>query len=218
MLTVEDTANCRIYGEPIPHVHYSSSHWCDERLPFNDGRGGAGAGAGDLSQIYPLSDGFLLGGTSEKTVTTLPYGFLKVTDEDINDDHKPGRHKEDNAARKEKKRQYRKSLKARKKAAARDSFKESIEQQNSESDTLLHGPFSGSATELVMTLPPELQKRMQGFPEGSELTSVKSNVAGWITKVILISFGFQLCVLWKGMVVIEILVAFGVGYFAAYPV
>lgn len=209
MLTVQDTRHGQIYREPVPHVHYSSSPWCDERLHFHDERI-------LLPYIYLLRSGrVLLDGTSVKTETTLPYGFLKVTDEDINEDNKPGRHKEDNAARKEKKRQYRKNLKARKKAEARDSLKESIEQQNFESDTLFDGPFSGSTTELIMTLEPELLGRRQSFPEGSEPTSVESHWAGWVIKVILISLGFQVCVLWKGMIVIEFLVSFGVGYFAA---
>lgn len=146
-------------------------------------------------------------------MVALPYNFLEVTDEIISGDNRPGKRKKTNSARKEKKRQYHKRLRARKKAEVKDSRKETVEDQDSDSDTPLDTPCAETTTEVAMTLAPKLQRPMCNFSEKSEHKMAKTDMAAWVVKMILISLGVQLCVLWNGMVMIEYLVAFWVGYF-----
>lgn len=124
----------------------------------------------------------------EDAVEALPYSFLEVTDEKINIGNKPGSHNKDNAARREKRRQYRKSLKARKKAEVKLSLKKPTETQNSDLDTLFDAAFSESWTELIMTTPPPV-------PQSFNLAGL---VPKWVFAVTLPSLGVQLWLLWAG--------------------
>lgn len=63
--TIKDTRKRTICRGPVPHVHCTFSHWCNERLYFDDDK-----------HFSPQQ-------VHKNAVVALPYNFLEVTDEVI---------------------------------------------------------------------------------------------------------------------------------------
>ncbi|KAL2272683.1 hypothetical protein FJTKL_06239 [Diaporthe vaccinii] len=190
-----DTRKRTICRGPVPHVRCTFSHWFNERLYIDDDK-----------HFSPQQ-------VHKNAVVALPYNFLEDTDEVISGDNKSGNRKNINSARKEKKRQYHKRLRDRKKAEVKDPRTETVEEQDSDTNTPLDTPCVETTTKLAVTFAPELQRPTRNVSEKLEHKAAKTDMTAWVVKIILILLWVQLCVLWKGMLIIEYLVVFWVGYF-----